>query len=74
MFVHLADYNAKYNPPENYRIHRRKQHFSILIGFQNANEIDFHVFGNLVVWLWKKFGRVLQIFKRSVYGPVFIVL
>ena len=30
---------------------------SMIIGFQNANENDFHGFGNLVIWLWKSFGN-----------------
>ena len=31
------------------------------MGFQNANENEFHGFGNLVIWVWKSFGKVLEI-------------
>jgi len=27
------------------------------MGLQNANENNFHGFGNLVIWLWKSFGH-----------------
>jgi len=29
------------------------------MGFQNENENEFHGFGNLDIWLWKSFGKVL---------------
>ena len=41
--------------------------FLLLWGFLNANENELHCFGNLVISLWKKFGKVLEIFLRSLY-------
>ena len=30
------------------------------MGFQNANEIMLHGFGNFVIWLWKSFGKICK--------------
>ena len=34
----------------------------IIMRFQISSENEFHGFGNLVIWLWKSFGKVLEIF------------
>ena len=31
-------------------MYHRKWRFSIFMGFQNANENEFHGFGNLAIW------------------------
>ena len=33
------------------------------MAFQNA--IEFHGFGNLVIWLWKNFGNFFKTFVRT---------
>ena len=45
--------------------------------FQNVNENVFHGFGNLVIWPWISFGKVLEIYLKEfllalvlLYGPV----
>ena len=57
MFVHCAIYDGVIR----YRIRTCiiKSRFSIIMGFKNSNENEFHGFGILVIWLWKSFGKVL---------------
>ena len=43
-FVNVTIYNTKHNPSKKFKIYCQKYHFSIFIGFQNANEIEFHGF------------------------------
>jgi len=51
----------KRNPPKHHKI----------LHFSNAHEHVFHGFGNLVIWLWKTVGEVLEIFlKKSVRTPI----
>ena len=54
-----------------------KMGFSIPMGFQNANENEFHGFGNLVIWLWKSFGKAMKklwtYFSRSSYEPCVVM-
>ena len=57
MFFHFTIYNTKHNPPENYKLYRRNQRFSVFMAFQNANENEFHGFGTLF-----GFGNVLEKF------------
>ena len=61
MVVHFANCKTKHKPPNNYKIYHRKWRISIFMGFQNANENEFHGFENIVIWLWKSFGKVLEI-------------
>ena len=50
---------------KNYKMYHRKWHFSIFMGFQNANENELHGFGNLVILPWKSFGKVMEIFTKE---------
>ena len=50
MFVHFTIYNARHNPGKTYKIYGRKWHYSFIMGFQNANENEFHSIGNLIIW------------------------
>ena len=60
MFVYFTIY--KHNPPRrSWNITLKIAFFSIFMGFQNANENVFHGFGNLVIWLWKSIGNVLEL-------------
>ena len=38
---------------------------SLLLWVSNANENEFHGFGNLVIWLWKSFGKVLELILKE---------
>ena len=38
------------------------------MGFQNANENEAHGFENLVIWRWKSFGKVMEIFLKEDKG------
>ena len=35
---------------------------SIYVGFQNANENVFHGFGDSIIYLWKLYGKILEMF------------
>ena len=38
MFVHFTICNAKDMSPKNYRMYSQKERFSVIMGFQSANE------------------------------------
>ena len=40
------------------------------MGFLNANENEFHGFGNLVILIWNSFRKVLEIFKAVCTNPM----
>ena len=40
------------------KMYHRKWRFSIAMGFQNANENEFHGFGKSVSWLWKRYENI----------------
>ena len=54
-----------HNPRKNYKIYHQKQHFSIIIGFQNENQNELNGFGNLVFWHWKSLGNYLKEFVQT---------
>ena len=65
MLVHFTIYNTKHNQLKNYTIYRQKKRFYIFMGFQNANENEFHGFGSLAIWLRKSFGNLVKGFSTN---------
>ena len=57
LFVHFTIYDTKHNPSRNYKMHRRKSRFSIIMGLQSAYENELYGFGNVVIWHWKSFDN-----------------
>ena len=46
---------------------------SLLLWVSNANENEFHCFGNLVIWLWKSFGKVLELILKEFVQTLLII-
>ena len=42
--------------------------------FQNANENEFHSFGNLVIWPLKSLGQIWKFFQGVCRSPVFCIV
>ena len=55
-FVCFSIFNTKHSPSKII-VYHREWHFTIVMGFQNANENEFNGFGNLVMWLWKSYAN-----------------
>ena len=47
MFVHFTIYNTEHNPSKNFIVYHQKCCFSIVMGFENANNNEFHGYGNI---------------------------
>ena len=66
--------NTKPNPSKKFQRYHRKWRLSIVMGFQNANENKFYDFGNLVIWLWKSFGKVVEIFLKEFVRSLHLIV
>ena len=51
------------------KLYIMENRFFVILGIQNPNENEFHVFGNLAIWLWTALNKFLRFFKGVFTDP-----